>query len=408
MKIAPRPSFALPGAPPPLPPRTKQILDAVNEINELLTLAYQSPSVAAYVNRVTVQSALEMWQGKEPEVFVSAEEINSCEGVKAVFPIVKKLEAICDSIPMKVPVDHIQFCLWKLSDEYQISMFGAEFCRANHLLRGRLKTPSERLHSTSTRTPSFILAEGEDLSNKFVSATKNKIPPPPSSPPPAVDSGGIPLPPPMNPPPSSLLPPPRPPPQTPGPIRDEDVFKALQSSEKVLHSNEKVVNFDLAKNSTNESVVTAGTEVTTMTKQLASAVTTPAPSEPIDSTRKNVNAFVVEAETVPVKITPTSAAIPSATSVTGGVNSPFPSPTPMNTPSEGKSPMAPSTNTKSTAASKKNTSPWPILATVVIPCLISLSFAFLTVLLHILSSVPSHLLPTQSDIFSIYYSNHIR
>ena len=254
-----RPSFALPGAPPPLPPRTKQILDAVNEINELLAQAYQSPSVTAYVNKVTVQAALEMWQGKEPEIPVSAEEINSCDGVKAIFPIVKRLEAICDSIPMKVPVDHIQFCLWKLSDEYQISMFGAEFCRANHLLRGRLSTPSERSHCTETRTPSFILSESEVLSTKFASPRKSNILPPPSSPPPVIDSGGPPLPPPMSPPPSSLPPPSSRTPRTSGSISETNISQALHSS------SDKVVHFDLAKNNTTTAEETGKEVVTSRT-----------------------------------------------------------------------------------------------------------------------------------------------
>ena len=392
-----QPSFATIGAAPPLPPRAKQILDAVNEINSLLTLAYQSPTISAYVNKVTVQAALQMWQGKVPEIAVSSEEINACEGVKAVYPIVKKLEAICDSIPMKVPIDHIQFCLWRLSDEYQIAMFGAEFCRVHKLLRGRLATISERSHNTSTRTPSFILAGEDTLEDKFGSSTKsNNIPPPPSSPPPNINAGGVPLPPPTSPPPSSSPPPPPPPPPR-RTVSAEDIFKALQSSEKAME------------------VESAESTAAVMTKQLASA----------SASSPGVNTFVVEAEIItatPAKpvgsmsytqsMTPMSAATPSATSDTGGVNSLFPSPNPTNIPSNGKSPMTSSVNTKSPAVPKKNTSPWPLLATIVIPCLISLFFVFLTVCNIFYHQYPptisplNHQLSVQSHIFSVYFVNY--
>ena len=61
----------------------------------------------------------------------------------------------------------------------------------------------------------------------FGSSEMSDILPPPTSPPPVINAGGIPLPPPTSPPPS-----PPPIPHPPGPVSDEDIFKALQSSGK--------------------------------------------------------------------------------------------------------------------------------------------------------------------------------
>ena len=180
-----QPGMPAPPPPPPMDPHLRETLITIKSINEILTRLYESSEFRAHLDKLTVQAALRMWNGKEQDesiVKIDPQTIQNCEGVRALYPHIKQLESLCATIelPLCCAIDAIELRQWRLTDECLITRFGEKFCRVNHVLQGRIITSSEKEEmrvSMTTRIPSFMIGGNDDNETATARETASSEPP---------------------------------------------------------------------------------------------------------------------------------------------------------------------------------------------------------------------------------------
>ena len=79
---------------------------------------------------------MDHWSGRAVHA-TKAKEIVDCSSVMAVYPMMKELETLCDSVNMKVPLDHIEESKSELSKEAMVIAFGDNFLLEHGLCKER-------------------------------------------------------------------------------------------------------------------------------------------------------------------------------------------------------------------------------------------------------------------------------
>ena len=174
----------------------------IQSVNAKLTAFVASKNVE-YLSRPTVSVAMSIWSGQQPDatdaIGVTEAKMQACDGVVAMFGIVKEFEAFSNVIDMKIMIDHIKGKKIALEDDALVQTFGQEFC-----IRHQLVSVASTVTATPKKTPSFAMLA--NAVSHFLSPSTVPAPPPPtpSTIPPASTST------------PSTIPPPTPPTMTPG------------------------------------------------------------------------------------------------------------------------------------------------------------------------------------------------
>ena len=154
------------------PTETATVIKAVNA----KLSAFAVSKNVEYLTRPTVSAALSIWAGEQPDgkdaIGVTEKSMQECDGVVAMFGIVKEFETFSNLLDMKAMIECIRGKKIALEDDYLIKTFGEEFCHRNQIL-----SVTSTVTSTPKKTPSFAMLA--NAVSQFMVKTPNTAPPPP-------------------------------------------------------------------------------------------------------------------------------------------------------------------------------------------------------------------------------------
>ena len=114
----------------------KRKLECIRQINGVLGMLASNEDLQDDLKNPAVRLALDHWTGVRrlpPEVY--AKRLENNRTVNSVYPKLMQLQSVCNTAPMKVPLDHLLEGKCELDTYALTTSFGTDFCILHDLTR---------------------------------------------------------------------------------------------------------------------------------------------------------------------------------------------------------------------------------------------------------------------------------